>query len=201
VSYGLVGAFIVFAVVTLFTPGPNNVMLMATGLNFGVRRAQPHALGVTLGFSFMVFVVGVGLGAVFSAWPVLYTIIKYAGAAYILYLAWLIGRSHSVEEGEAPARPVSFIEACLFQWVNPKGWVIVVGAVTAYAAIAAFPLNIVLMAAVFAVLGYASSMSWVLFGTRLRRFVKAPRAIRTFNIVMAVLLALSLVPVFLETWQ
>ena len=200
-SYGLVGAFIVFAVVTLFTPGPNNVMLMTTGLNFGLRRAQPHVLGVTLGFSFMVLVVGLGLGAVFSAWPLLYTIIKYAGAAYILYLAWLIGRSHSVKEGEAPPRPVSFIEGCLFQWVNPKGWVMVVGSVTAYAAIAAFPLNMVLMAAVFAILGYASSMTWVLFGTGLRRFVAAPRAIRAFNIAMAVLLALSLVPVFLETWQ
>src|SRR4029077_3147114 len=107
--YGLVGAFILFAVVTLFTPGPNNVMLMTTGLNFGLRRAQPHVLGVTLGFSFMVLVVGLGLGAVFSAWPVLYTIIKYAGAAYILYLAWLIGRSDSVEEGGGSACPGSFV--------------------------------------------------------------------------------------------
>lgn len=200
-SYGLVGAFVMFAVVTLFTPGPNNVMLMTTGLNFGLRRAQPHVLGVTLGFSFMVLVVGLGLGAVFAAWPALYTIIKYAGAAYILYLAWLIGRSHSVEESEAPARPVSFLEACLFQWVNPKGWVMVVGAVTAYAAVAAFPVNMVVMAAVFGVFGYASSLSWVLFGTGLRRFLKAPRAIRAFNIVMAVLLVLSLVPVFADSWQ
>jgi threonine/homoserine/homoserine lactone efflux protein len=200
-SYGLVGAFVMFAVVTLFTPGPNNVMLMTSGLNFGLRRAQPHVLGVTLGFSFMVLVVGLGLGAVFSAWPALYTIIKYAGAAYILYLAWLIGHSHSVEEGEPPARPVSFLEACLFQWVNPKGWVMVVGAVTAYAAVAAFPMNMVLMAVVFGVFGYASSLSWVLFGTGLRRFLTAPRAIRAFNIVMAVLLVLSLVPVFADSWQ
>jgi len=200
-SYGLVGAFVMFAVVTLFTPGPNNVMLMTSGLNFGLRRAQPHVLGVTLGFSFMVLVVGLGLGAVFSAWPALYTIIKYAGAAYIVYLAWLIGRSHSVEEGEPPARPVSFLEAVLFQWVNPKGWVMVVGAVTAYAAVAAFPLNMVLMAVVFGVFGYASSLSWVLFGTGLRRFLTAPRAIRAFNIIMAVLLVLSLVPVFADSWQ
>ena len=140
-SYGLIGAFLMFAIVTLFTPGPNNVMLMTTGLNFGLRRAQPHVLGVTLGFAFMVLVVGLGLGAVFSAFPAVYTIIKYAGAAYILYLAWLIGRSHSVEEGEAPSRPVSFVEAVLFQWVNPKGWVMIVGAVTAYAAVAAFPVK------------------------------------------------------------
>ena len=200
-SYGLVGAFIVFAVVTLFTPGPNNMMLMTTGLNFGLRRAQPHVLGVTVGFSFMVLIVGLGLGTVFSAWPLLYAIIKYAGAAYILYLAWLIGRSHFVKEGDGPARPISFIQGCLFQWINPKGWAMVVGSVTAYAAIAAFPLNMVLMAAVFAVLGYCSSTTWVLFGTGLRRFVAAPRAIRAFNVVMAVLLALSLVPVFLESWQ
>jgi threonine/homoserine/homoserine lactone efflux protein len=200
-SYGLVGAFLVFAVVTLFTPGPNNLMLMTTGLNFGLRRAQPHVLGVTLGFSFMVLVVGLGLGAVFSAWPALYTVIKYAGAAYILYLAWLIGRAHDVEEGEAPARPVSFIDAALFQWVNPKGWVMVVGAVTAYAAVAAFPLNMIVMAVVFGAFCYASSQTWVLFGTGLRNFVTAPRAMRVFNIVMGVLLALSLVPVFADSWQ
>jgi threonine/homoserine/homoserine lactone efflux protein len=200
-SYGLFGAFVMSAVVTLFTPGPNNVMLMTAGLNFGLRRALPHVFGVTLGFSFMVLVVGLGLGAVFLAWPMLYTIIKYAGAAYILYLAWLIGRSHSIREGEAPARPVSFIEACLFQWVNPKGWVMAVGAVTAYAAVAAFPLNMVLMAVVFGVFGYASSLTWVLFGTRLRRVLAAPRAIRVFNVVMAVLLVLSLVPVFADSWQ
>ena len=200
-SYGLIGAFLMFAIVTLFTPGPNNVMLMTTGLNFGLRRAQPHVLGVTLGFALMVLVVGLGLGAVFSAFPAVYTIIKYAGAAYILYLAWLIGRSHSVEEGEAPSRPVSFVEAVLFQWVNPKGWVMIVGAVTAYAAVAAFPVNMVVMAAVFCVFGYASSLTWVLFGTGLRRFVKAPRAIRVFNVVMAVLLVLSLVPVFADSWQ
>jgi threonine/homoserine/homoserine lactone efflux protein len=200
-SYGLVGAFIMFALVTLFTPGPNNVMLMTSGLNFGVRRALPHVLGVTLGFSFMTLVVGLGLGAVFSRWPALYTIVKYAGAAYILYLAWLIGRSHAVEEGAPPPRPVSFIEACLFQWVNPKGWVMIVGAVTAYAAVAAFPLNMVVMAAVFGVFGYASSLTWVLFGTGLRRFVEAPRTIRAFNLVMAAFLVLSLVPVFADSWQ
>ena len=164
-SYGLIGAFLVFAIVTLFTPGPNNVMLMTTGLNFGFRRAQPHVLGVTLGFSLMVLVVGIGLGAVFSAWPALYTVIKFAGAAYLLYLAWLIGRSHSVEEGQKRSRPVTFIEAVLFQWINPKGWVMTVGSVTAYAAIAAFPFNIAVMAGIFLVFGYASSMTWVLFGT------------------------------------
>ena len=200
-SYGLIGAFVVFAVVTLFTPGPNNVMLMSSGLNFGLRRAQPHVLGVTLGFSFMVLVVGLGLAVVLSALPALYTIIKYAGAAYILYLAWLIGRSHSVKEGEARARPVAFVEACLFQWVNPKGWVMAVGAVTTYAAVAPFPLNMALMAAVFGVLGYPSSLTWVLFGTGLRRFLAAPRAVRGFNIVMAVLLVISLVPVFADSWH
>jgi threonine/homoserine/homoserine lactone efflux protein len=200
-SYGLVGAFVVFAVATLFTPGPNNLMLMTTGLNFGLRRAQPHVLGVTLGFTFMLVVVGIGLGALFSAWPVLYTIVKYAGAAYVLYLAWLIGRSHSIREGEAAARPVSFVEACLFQWVNPKGWVMTVGSVTAYAAIADFPLNILVMAAVFVVFGYASSTTWVLFGAGLRRFVDGPGALQAFNIAMAVLLAFSLVPVFFVSWH
>jgi threonine/homoserine/homoserine lactone efflux protein len=197
-SFDLIGALLIFAVATLFTPGPNNVMLMTSGLNFGFHRAQPHVWGVTLGFALMVLVVGLGLGAVVASFPALYTIIKYAGAAYILYLAWLIGRAHSVDEGEARARPISFMEAVAFQWINPKGWAMVVGAVTTYAAIAAFPLNMIVMAAVFLVLGYGSSLTWVLFGTGLRRFLSEPRIVRGFNIVMAVLLVASLIPVLFE---
>ncbi|HZT18048.1 MAG TPA: LysE family translocator [Dongiaceae bacterium] len=194
-SLGLLGAFVVFAIATLFTPGPNNVMLMTTGLNFGLRRAQPHVWGVTLGFSLMVLVVGLGLGAVFASYPTLYAAIKYAGAAYILYLAWLIARSDTVEESEGKGRPISFFEAAAFQWINPKGWVMVVGAVTTYAAIAAFPFNMIAMSIVFGVFGAASSLAWVLFGTGLRRFLKEPRLLRAFNLVMALLLAASLIPV------
>lgn len=114
-------ALAVFCLVTLFTPGPNNLMLMTSGLNFGVRRGVPHLLGVVLGFSAMVLIVGLGPGAIFEAWPVLYLILKYAGAAYLLYLAWQIAVSMPPSQDHDSARsPISFFQAVAFQWVNPK---------------------------------------------------------------------------------
>ena len=196
-SYELLGALTVFAVVTLFTPGPNNIMLMTSGLNFGVRRTLPHAAGVVAGFGFMVLVVGLGLGAVFSAWPLLYTVVKYVGAAYLLYLAWKIAHAGPAK-GEAEGTPLTFLQAAAFQWVNAKAWVMAIGAVTAFAAVTAFPWNAITFAVIFSVLGAASSATWVLFGTALRRVVTDPGTVRIFNWVMAALLVASLIPVFLE---
>lgn len=193
----LLPALVLFAVVTLFTPGPNNIMLMTSGLNFGVRRTLPHAAGVVLGFAFMVLMVGLGLGAIFAAWPLLYTIIKFAGAAYLLYLAWKIAHAGPVEGGKA-GTPLNFTQAAIFQWVNGKAWVMAVGAVTAYAAVASYPWNAVLIAAVFSVFGVTSSAAWILFGTGLRRIVSDPKSVRVFNWTMAGLLVLSIIPVLLE---
>lgn len=196
-SLELLTAFVVFALATLFTPGPNNVMLMTSGLNFGFGRTLPHMAGVALGFGFMVLVVGFGLGAVFAAYPALYTVLKFAGAAYLLYLAWRIATAGTAK-GESRGRPFTFLEAAAFQWVNVKGWVMAVGAVTAYAALAPFPANTLVIAAIFTVLGVASAATWMLFGTALKRFVSDPKAARAFNLVMAALLVLSLIPVLLE---
>ena len=197
-SHELLIAFVAFAVATLFTPGPNNIMLMASGLNFGLARTLPHGFGVPLGFGFMVLVVGFGLGAFFAAFPIAYQVLKYVGAAYLLYLAGRIAIATSAHGNNARARPFTFLQAVAFQWVNAKAWVMAIGAVTAYAGITAFPFNTVLIAAIFTVLGTASSFTWVLFGTGLKRIVTDPRSIRIFNLVMAALLAASLIPVFLE---
>jgi threonine/homoserine/homoserine lactone efflux protein len=201
VSTELLYAFVLFAIATLFTPGPNNVMLMAQGLNFGVRGAVPAAIGVTVGFSFMVFLVGLGLGAVFEAYPALYAVIKYAGAAYLLCLAWMIATSGAAKGRDGAGKPISFLQAVAFQWVNPKGWVMAVGAVTTYAAVTQFPFNMILIAAIFGVLGTASSFTWVLFGTGLRRIVTDPRIMRIFNVVMALLLIASLYPIVAGLWH
>jgi threonine/homoserine/homoserine lactone efflux protein len=199
ISHQLTIAFIVFAAAMLFTPGPNNIMLMASGLNYGFRRTLPHVAGVTLGFSFLVAVIGVGLGAVFAAYPVLHTILRFAGIAYLVYLAVVIAMSAPAETGEgAKGRPMTFVGAALFQWVNVKGWVIAVGAVTAYAAIAAYPLNVALLSIMLFVVGLGSSITWVLLGTSLQALVKSPRAVRIFNIAMALLLLASLYPVLRE---
>jgi threonine/homoserine/homoserine lactone efflux protein len=196
-SHQLLAAFVVFAIATLFNPGPNNIMLMTSGLNFGFARTLPHAFGVALGFGFLVLVVGLGLGAVFAAYPAIYAVLKFAGAAYLLYLAWRIAIAGPVA-GSARGRPLTFLEGAAFQWINPKGWVMAIGAVTAYAAIARFPLNIVLIAAIFTGFGTLSSWTWLLFGTGLKAVVTDPEKVRVFNIVMALALAASLVPVFLE---
>jgi len=197
----LLWALLLFVVVTLFTPGPNNTMLMTTGLNFGFRRGLPHLWGVALGFAVMVLAVGLGLGAVFQAYPAAYTVLKYAGAAYLLYLAWQIATAGAVEEGETRGRPIGFLEAAAFQWLNPKGWVMAVGAVSTYAAVAVFPFNVALMAFLFGSLGILSSATWLGFGTGLKRLLTNPRAVRAVNITMAVLLVASLWPILADAWR
>lgn len=189
-------ALVAFCAVTLITPGPNNVMLMTSGLNHGFQRSQPHLWGVTLGFAVMVLAVGLGLGAVFAAYPVVYTILKYAGALYLLYLAWVIAMSGPVEDEEAASgRPLTFAQAAAFQWVNPKGWVMAVGSVSAYAGIAVFPYNMVVIAALFGALGVVSSSLWTVLGQSLRRLLTNARAVRIFNGAMALALVASLWPV------
>jgi threonine/homoserine/homoserine lactone efflux protein len=197
----LLWALLLFVVVTLFTPGPNNTMLMTTGLNFGFRRGLSHLWGVALGFAVMVLAVGLGLGAVFQAYPEAYTVLKYAGAAYLLYLAWQIATAGGIEEGAASGRPITFLQAAAFQWLNPKGWVMAVGAVSTYAAVAAFPYNMLLMAGLFGSLGVLSSASWLGFGTGLKRLLTSPRAVRAVNITMALLLVASLWPILADVWR
>ncbi len=195
----LLVALALFCIVTLFTPGPNNLMLMTSGLNFGVRRGMPHLLGVVLGFAGMVLIVGLGLGAIFERWPLLYVALKYGGAAYLLYLAWQIAVSLPPGPGgDSAGRPIGFVQAAAFQWVNPKAWVMAVSSVSTYAAVAPFPVNVFVIAALFGVLGLASSGTWLGFGVALQRVLKNPRAVRVFNIIMALLLVASLYPIFAE---
>ena len=199
-SHQLLLAFIVFAVVMFFTPGPNNIMLLSSGLTYGFRPTVPHILGITFGFAFMVGAVGVGLGAVFLAYPILQTILKWGGVAYLVYLAAAVAMSDPVkpEEGGGRKRPMTFIGAAMFQWINAKGWVMVISTITAYAAIAAFPLNIAIQVAISLALGILSCTTWAMFGSALRPLLSSRRAVRIFNIVMALLLLASLIPVFME---
>ncbi len=198
-SHSLLVAFLMFAVVMFFTPGPNNIMLLSSGLTYGFRRTIPHIAGITVGFAFMVAAVGFGLGAIFIAYPVLQTILKYVGAAYLVYLAWQIGMAEpSAPEQDARGRPMTFWGAAMFQWVNAKGWVMVIGTITAYAAIASFPWNILIQTAISLAMGAASTVVWALFGTALRPVLTSRAAVRAFNIVMALLLLASLYPVFMD---
>jgi threonine/homoserine/homoserine lactone efflux protein len=192
-------AFVVFAAVMFFTPGPNNVMLLSSGLNYGFRRTLPHVAGIVIGFAFMVGAVGFGLGTIFISYPVLQTVLKYAGAAYLVYLAAVIAMSGPVASAQDNARgPMTFWGAAMFQWVNVKGWVMVIGTITAYAAIASFPWNILIQVVISLAMGAMSCVAWALFGSALRPWLTSVRLVRMFNIAMAILLLASLFPVFME---
>jgi threonine/homoserine/homoserine lactone efflux protein len=198
-SHSLLIALIAFGAVMAFTPGPNNIMVLSSGLTYGFRRTLPHIAGIAIGVSFMVAATGLGLGAVFITWPVLQTILKYAGIAYLLYLAYLIAMSGPIASGQDnQAAPMTFWGAALFQWVNAKGWVMAIGIITAYSAVASFPWNIAVQAALMFVMGGLSSVVWALFGSALRPVLTSPGAVPAFNIVMAVLLLASLYPVFMD---
>lgn len=198
-SQSLLIAFVMFATVMFFTPGPNNIMLLSSGLTYGFRRTLPHLAGITIGFAFMVGAVGLGLGTIFITYPVLQTILKYAGVAYLVYLAAAIAMSGPVAPDQDNARgPMTFWGAAMFQWINAKGWVMVIGTITAYAGIAGFPWNIVIQVMLSLLLGTLSCSAWALFGSALRPILASPGTVRAFNIVMALLLLASLYPVFMD---
>jgi threonine/homoserine/homoserine lactone efflux protein len=198
-SHSLLIAFVLFATVMFFTPGPNNIMLLSSGLTYGFRPTIPHIAGITFGFAFMVGAVGLGLGTIFITFPVLQTILKYAGVAYLIYLAAAIALSGPVPADQDNRRgPMTFWGAAMFQWINAKGWVMVIGTITAYAAIATYPWNIAIQVGLSLMLGAVSCTVWALFGSSLRPVLTSPRAVRAFNIVMTVLLLASLYPVFMD---
>lgn len=189
-------AILGFAAVMAFTPGPNNTMLMISGANWGVVPSVPHMLGITVGFPLMVFAVGMGLGGFFETYPVLHEILKYVSFAYLLYLAWKLARAGRHDgDGTKQGRPMTFLSAALFQWVNPKAWIMAVTAMALFvpAGSAMLP-AVLLLAAIFALTSLPSAMTWCLFGTAISRFLDSDRRIAVFNAAMALLLVLSMVP-------
>lgn len=192
-------ALLAFALVSAITPGPNNAMLLASGVNFGVRRTVPHIVGINLGFPVMVLAIGLGLAQVFAAIPTLYTVLKVVSVVYLLWLAWRIGSARPAKAGEsdgaAAARPMSFLEAAAFQWVNPKAWIMGIGAFAAYSIPGQPVASALIVAGAYVVTGFPSSAVWAGFGAALRRFLSDPVRLRAFNIAMALVLAASLLPV------
>jgi len=186
-------ALAAFALVSSITPGPNNLMLMASGANFGLRRTVPHMLGVGIGFALMIFLVGVGLVGLFALWPPSMTVLKIGGIAYMLWLARKIASSAPPSPAvKSSSRPMTFAQAALFQWVNPKAWTMALTAVTVYAP--RHDLQAVgLVALVFGAVNLPSVSSWAGLGTVLRRWLASPLRLRLFNWTMAALLVASLV--------
>jgi threonine/homoserine/homoserine lactone efflux protein len=191
-------ALALFAFASSITPGPNNMMLMASGANFGWKRTLPHWLGVVCGFTALLLATGFGLGALFVAFPVLHEILKWAGAAYLLWLAFKIGSSSKLSSGASTGKPMTFLAAVAFQAVNVKAWSMAVGAATAYVPPGNYFGNLVVASVVFAAVNAPCVASWLGFGIAMRRFLDKPKVLRAFNLVMAALLVASLIPVFLQ---
>ncbi len=190
-------AFVAFAFVTSVTPGPNNTMLLASGVNFGIRRTVPHMLGISIGLMSLVLAVGLGLGQVFEKVPMLYVMLRYVGAIYLLYLAWKIARSGPPDaNGAERGKPFGFFQAVAFQWINPKAWIMAVGAITTFTPQENFVVNVLLIASVFALVNCPTMSVWTAAGSLLRNWLRNPRALRFFNITMALLLVASLYPIF-----
>ena len=186
-------ALAAFAFVSSVTPGPNNLMLMASGANFGIRRTIPHFLGVVFGFLLMILLLGLGTVEIFSTWPVAYEVLRVLSIAYLLYLAYKIAAAKPGQVDDAGS-PLSALQAALFQWVNPKAWAMAVTALTVYAPSQVMS-QVLLVALVCALVNSPSVFVWVVMGSRLRGLLSNPRRLRYFNWSMAALLLASLYPV------
>jgi len=196
ISIELFAALVAFAFVTLITPGPNNLMLMASGMNYGMRRTVPHMSGVVVGFSVMIVLIGTGLARVFELVPYSYAVLRAASAAYLLWLAWKIATASPVSADDSPqgSRPFTFMQAALFQWVNPKAWAMALTAVSVYSPVSDAMPGVVLVALVFACIGLLTTGVWAFMGQQLRRFLNDPTKLRIFNVSCGLALAASLVP-------
>lgn len=189
---------VLFTFSTSITPGPNNLMIMSSGLNYGVNRSVPHLLGICLGFPAMIIAIGLGLGTLFTQFPLLHEVIRWVGIAYLLYLAWVIASTR--EMGSAGTqKPFTFLQAVAFQWVNPKGWIMAVGALAAFTSPSGeMWMEIARIALSFVAIGGPCIVVWLLFGVGLKRLLNEPRHLRRFNLAMGLLLAASVVPMAMD---
>ena len=186
-----------FAFVMSFTPGPNNIMLTASGANFGLAHSAPHITGVVVGYAVVLCAAGAGLGALIVAFPAIQTALKIVGAAYMLWLAWKVANAGRAGDDGAEARPPTFLQAAAFQWVNPKGVIIALGGVALFVHPESAIRDFAFMLAVFCVATVLSSLTWACFGVTLRTVLRNDRHARIFNAVMALLLVASIVPMVL----
>ena len=191
-------AVLLFTFTTTVTPGPNNIMIMSSGLNYGVRKSMPHYLGICIGFPAMVAAIGLGFDAVFKQLPFLHEVIKVAGTLYLIYLAYCVAKSGS-SVSESKKKPLTFMQAAVFQWVNPKAWIMATGAVAAYTTIESdILLQVFYITLAFLLASFPCIAVWLFFGTNLKKLLKDEMHQKLFNISMALLLVLSVMPIIIE---
>lgn len=192
-SFTIFLSFVLYSFVTSITPGPNNIMLAASGVNFGFKRSIPHILGIGCGFGFMVAVVGYGIGSVLSSNVILYESLKVIGIVYLLYLAYKIYCISEIDTDEKHSKPLTFIQAAMFQWVNPKAWVMALGAVTTYLTAESASYWYLILGITYGLVGIPSTGVWALIGEKLQKYIHDQQKLKRFNAVMALLLVLSVI--------
>lgn len=200
-----------FSLVSAFTPGPNNLLALAQGANFGYRKTLPHVFGVGFGFAFMLFLMGAGLGKLFEAFPAAYEILHWGALAYLVFLAWKIanskgfhtagsgngaeaGRAEGSEKAAADSKPITFFGSAAFQWINPKAWVAAITLVTTFTDPASYWLSLVVAGAANVAIAISAVSSWALFGTIVKKWLSDSRRLKIFNWSMAIILLVSVVP-------
>ncbi|MEY4296061.1 MAG: hypothetical protein RLY82_1749 [Pseudomonadota bacterium] len=194
-------AIFLFCFASCATPGPNNLMLLASGVNFGFKRTLPHMMGINFGFGVMVFLVGLGLAKLFDVYPALHAVMKWGSIAFMLYLSWKIATATApqanTDKASEVSQPMRWWQAAMFQWINPKGWVMGLSAISAYVpeqnGSASMP-HLTILAIMFVVVNIPVGMVWTLFGVRLRTWLADDTHRRWFNYGMAGTLVLSLMP-------
>ncbi|MBL7250058.1 LysE family translocator [Alloalcanivorax marinus] len=189
-------ALIGFVAVMTGTPGPNNLMLMASGANAGFRRSLPHILGIAFGCQVMLLCVALGLGSLLSRFPEAVTALRIGGALYLLYLAWRLARTRHLKQDHRDARPLTFAQAALFQWVNPKAWMMILTGMATFTQPAHFTASVTLVAGAFLIIGLPLISAWNLFGAALKSRLHQGHRLAVFNRAMALLLVASLYPTF-----
>ncbi|WP_125781382.1 LysE family translocator [Pseudoalteromonas rubra] len=192
-------AIILFAISSSVTPGPNNIMVMTSGVNFGVKKSLPLLSGICIGFAFMLLLVGIGFSRLFEWFPGLHMLIKCAGVLYLLYLALLIARSADSQDADSQGQPLSFLKGALFQWINGKAWVVATGAVAAFTTVGGGVDNqTMLIATIFLLVSFPCVGVWLLFGSLLQNWLSSAVSRQRFNLAMALLLVISVLPVLQE---
>ena len=191
-SFEILTALTLFALVSSITPGPNNLMLMSSGANFGFKRTTPHLLGVTFGFMLMLVLVGLGIMQLFDLFPPSYLILKVFCIVYLLYLAFKIATSNAQQKASSESKPFTFIQAALFQWVNPKAWAMALSAVSLYAPDKNLT-SVLIVSLVFGLINLPCVSSWTLLGEKLQHWLASPKRLKAFNYLMAILLIASVI--------
>ncbi len=195
-------AIFLFGLSAGITPGPNNIMLMASGMNFGIKKSIPHILGVCIGFPIMVILIGLGFSIMFEQYPILHEVIKILGLVYLLFLSWLIASASPDKLENKKSKPFTLLQAALFQWVNPKAWVIATSSISAYTTLTDdIYWQVLLIAAIFFFAAVISSSTWLVFGKGIKQVLQSPKQQRFFNISMALILVVSVFPVIQQLYQ